>query len=115
MLFGSCRLLRRKSFEEKVLDALQRIEKKLNAAQIKEEKMDKDIQAIIDQATANENAEKAAIDALAALFARFTAAVGAAASLSAEDRATLQAKVQEMAASSSAVAAAIVANTAAAA
>ena len=76
--------------------------------------MDQDIQAIIDQATANENAENAASTALAALFVKLQAAIAAAPSISATDRATLQAKVAEMAGSASALAAAIVANTPAA-
>jgi hypothetical protein len=86
----------------------------LNSMQQKELQMDADIQAIIDQATKNESAESAANTALASLFGKLSAAIAATSSLSAADRATLQAKVTEMAASSSAVAAAIVANTPAA-
>jgi hypothetical protein len=86
----------------------------LQAIQIKEEQMDADIQAIIDQATKNEDAETAAQTALVALFAKLQAAIAATASLSAADRATLQAKVAEMTASAAAVSAAIVANTPAA-
>jgi hypothetical protein len=77
----------------------------------KESNMDADIQAIIDQATANESAEAAADVALQSLFAKLTAAIAATATISPADRATLQAKVTEMQASSAAVAAAIVANT----
>jgi hypothetical protein len=79
-----------------------------------EHDMDADIQSIIDQATKNEDAEAAADTALAALFAKLTAAIAATPSLSAADRTILQAKVKEMSASSAAVAAAIVANTPAA-
>jgi hypothetical protein len=84
----------------------------LQALQIQEEKMDADIQAIIDQATANESAESAANAALVALFAKLQAAIAATPSLSAADRATLQAKVTEMNSSAAALSAAIVANTA---
>lgn len=86
----------------------------LQAGKIREEKMDADIQAVIDQATANENAEQAADAALVSLFGQLQAAIAASASLSPADRATLQAKVTEMKASADAVAAAIVANTPAA-
>lgn len=86
---------------------------KLEGIKIKEDKMDADIQAIIDQATANENTEAAANAALVALFTSLQAAIAASASLSPADRATLQAKVTEMKASSATLAAAIVANPAA--
>lgn len=76
--------------------------------------MDVDIQAIIDQATLNENAEQSAIGALNSLFQAFLAAVNSATSISPADRATIQAKVAEMQTSVSAVAAAIVTDTPAA-
>jgi len=85
----------------------------LNSMLKKEIQMDQDIKAIIDQATANESAEAAANNALIALFTKLEAAITATPSLSAEDRAALQAKVAEMKASSDALSAAIVANTAA--
>lgn len=86
----------------------------LNLVIAKENKMDVDVQAIIDQATQNEDAETAADNAMQALFAKLAAAIAATPTLSPADRATLQAKVNEMKASSAAVAAAIVANTPAA-
>jgi hypothetical protein len=93
---------------------LQQISQKLDAVKIKEDQMDADIQAIIDQATKNEDAETAAQAALVALFAKLQAAIAATGSLSAADRTALQAKVTEMSASAAAVSAAIVANTPAA-
>jgi ABC-type transporter Mla subunit MlaD len=74
-------------------------------------KMDTDIQAIIDQAKANTNAEQAAIGALNALFQKFIDLVNSTASISPADRAALQAEVADMKSSASAVAAAIVADT----
>jgi hypothetical protein len=98
-------------FGRKTHQKLDKILDLLNLIVAKESKMDADIQAIIDQATANENAEAAADAALQALFTKLQAAITATATLSPADRATLQAKVTEMKASSAAVAAAIVANT----
>jgi hypothetical protein len=92
-------------------EKLDRILTVLNLLLKGEHDMDQDIQAIIDQATKNEDAEKAAEVALTALFSKLTAAIAATPSLSNADRTTLQGKVAEMAASSAAVAAAIVANT----
>ena len=87
---------------------------KLDRVITKEDKMDADIQAIVDQAQKNTDAEAAADAALVSLFTKLQAAIAATGSLSAADRTTLQTTVANMAASSSAVAAAIVANTPAA-
>lgn len=73
--------------------------------------MDPDIQAMIDEATADESVESAAATLLAALFAKLQAAVNAAGSLNDADRAVLQSKVAELKAQSANLAAAIAANT----
>ena len=73
--------------------------------------MDADLQAIVDQARKNTDAEAAATAALQALFAKLTAAVAGTGPISATDRTALQATVKSMADSSAAVGAAIVANT----
>jgi hypothetical protein len=99
---------------DRILSNTERILHLLQEIKLLEVRMDADIQAIIDQATANENAEAAADTALQSLFNKLTAAISAAATLSPADRATLQATVTAMKSSSSAVAAAIVANTPAA-
>lgn len=59
-------------------------------------KMDADVQAIIAQAKANENVEQSAVTAINDLGTKLLAAINAAPSLSAEDRAALQAQVTEM-------------------
>lgn len=76
--------------------------------------MDVDIQAIITQATANEDAEQAAIGALNSLFGKLITALAGSGPISAADRTAMQQTVAAMQASASAVAAAIVANTPAA-
>ncbi len=73
--------------------------------------MDLDIQAIIDQAELNTNAEQAAVEALGSLFQALTDAIANSTSLSVEDREVLKAKVAAMEASRVALSAAIVANT----
>ena|ERR1700738_433900 len=87
---------------------------KLDEVLQKEENMDADVQAIIDQAQKNTDAESAADGLLAALFVKLQQAITAAPTLSAADRTTLQAKVTALESSRAAMAAAIVANTPAA-
>lgn len=79
-----------------------------------EKQMDVDIQALITQAQANEDAESAADALLVSLFQQLLAAINAAPSLSPSDRAALQSTVKGLASSSTTLAAAIVANTPAA-
>ena len=73
--------------------------------------MDADIQAIIDQASANTSAELAAAEALASLFGKLTEAINNSTSLTTEDSAVLRAKIAEIESARQALAAAIVANT----
>jgi hypothetical protein len=80
----------------------------------KENKVDSDLQAIINQAKANTDAEAAADALLMALFTKLTATVAGSGPISAEDRVTLQATIASMQSSSATLAAAIVANTPAA-
>jgi hypothetical protein len=80
----------------------------------KETQVDADLQAIIDQAKKNTDAEAAADTALAALFAKLTTAIAGSGPISAADRVTLQATVKSMSDSTATLAAAIVANTPAA-
>jgi ABC-type transporter Mla subunit MlaD len=95
-------------------DKVDQILQKVNSIQQEERAMDQDIQNIIDQAKVNTDAEAAANGELVALFAKLQAAIAATGSLSAADRATLQATVASMKDSSAALAAAVVANTPAA-
>lgn len=76
--------------------------------------MDASIQRAIDQATANTDAEASAAALLVTLFTDLQQAIANSGSLSAADRATLDAKVAAMKSSSDALAAAVVANTPAA-
>ena len=76
--------------------------------------MDPDIQAIVDQAKANNNAEAAAAKAFVDFAAIWQAKISAANSLSATDRAALQQTVTDMKTSADALAAGIVAGTPAA-
>jgi hypothetical protein len=93
---------------------LHQISQKLDAVKIKEEQMDVDIQAAIDQAKKNTDAEAAAVTLLNSIFAKLTAALAGTGPLSAADRATLQASVASMASSATTMGAAIVADTPAA-
>lgn len=79
-----------------------------------ETNMDADIQAIISQAEANDSAEASAVQVITELATKLEAAIANATSLSAEDRATLQAEVVAMKASATALGAAVVAGTSAA-
>lgn len=87
-----------------ILVALQSIKRK-------EDLVDADLQAIVDQAKADNDVEQAAIGALNSLFTKLLAALAGTGPISAEDRATLQATVQSMKDNVAAVAAAIVADT----
>jgi hypothetical protein len=77
----------------------------------KEIQVDSDVQAMITQATQNENAEAAASLLLQSLFGKLAAAVAGTGPISAADRLTIQKTVKDMQTSSTAMAAAIVANT----
>lgn len=99
---------------------IKRIEQKLDEvllilkSLVKENKeMDTAIQALIDQAHKNTDAEAAAVAAINALAAKLAAAI-ANATLSDADRATLNQEVTDMQTSAAAIAAAVVANTPAA-
>jgi hypothetical protein len=85
---------------------------KLNSGEIKN--MDADIQALVDQAKKNTDAEASAVGAINALAVKLAAAIQGAASLSPADRATLQQEVTDMQTSAAAIGAAVVANTPAA-
>jgi len=80
----------------------------------KEDKMDQDIQAMIDQARKNTDAEDAGTTAITALGEKLAAAIANAGSLNATDRAALQQEVTDMQTHAAAISAAIVANTPAA-
>lgn len=95
-------------------EKLDRIISMLGQVIQREDKMDTDLQAIIDQAQKNEDAEAAANAALVSLFTKLEAAIAGTGPISAADRVTLQATVKSMSDSAAAVAAAIVANTPAA-
>jgi hypothetical protein len=86
----------------------------VKSIQAKEIQMDADLQAIVDQAKANTDAEAAANAALNALFAKLTAAIAGSGPISAADRVALQATVKSMSDSAAALSAAIVADTPAA-
>jgi hypothetical protein len=77
----------------------------------KETQVDADIQKMIDQAAADENAEAAAATLLQTLFSKLATAVAGSGPISAADRVTIQKTVAAMQTSSTAMAAAIVANT----
>lgn len=94
-----------------ILKMLKSMDKKLDLILNKETKVDQDLQAIIDQAQANTDAEAAATKALNDMFAQLLAALKGTGPISAADRTALQAKVQAMKDSAAAVAAAIVADT----
>jgi len=100
---------------------LNRIETKLDANSDKldellerGEQMDADIQAIIDQAKKNTDAEAAGTAAINALAVKLAAAIAGAGSLSPADRTMLQGEVTAMQSSAAAISAAVVANTPAA-
>lgn len=76
--------------------------------------MDPDVQAIITQAEANDSAEASAVTVINGLATSLAAAIAAAPSLSADDRAALEAEVVKMQTSASALGTAIAANTPAA-
>lgn len=69
--------------------------------------IDVDVQAIIDQANANDDVEASATAALNSLFAQLQAAINAAGSLSPADRLTLQNTVAAMKSKSADLGAAI--------
>lgn len=73
--------------------------------------MDPDIQALLDQATANDDEEASAVLIMNGFAKKLSDAVAAASSLSPADRAAITAKINDMKASAAAVGTAIAANT----
>ncbi len=76
--------------------------------------LDVDVQAIVDEATADTTVEDGATTLINGFAAVLAAAIANASSLSAADRANLQAVVTKMKSSSAALSAAVAANTPAA-
>jgi len=101
-------------FHRDLHEKLDRILFVLNLLLKGEHDMDASIQAIIDQAKKNVDAESAATQAIKDLGVKLLAAIANAGSLSDADRATLQAEVTDMQNSAAAVSAAIVSGTPAA-
>ena len=98
------------NLDKVIIKKLESIDKKLDLILQKEQQMDQDLQAIVDQAQKNDDVESAALTALNSLFAQLVAALQGTGPISAADRAALQAKVQAMKDSASALAAAIAAD-----